>query len=166
MDRLASAGLLTPNSEIKNIPLILSLYLKLADDQADAMDYGGELPIKIDHWEYWPDGIVAYAKHHNIELSDETGVKGTSELVEKFSNADYVKFPKNSDDRWGYKRIHGKFVKLYSRSPTGKVIGGDHHVITKMSKKERIRASYMPVKRGKGKDPLEEMGPPPGIWKF
>lgn len=161
LHKLEKLRLLKSGSEIKNIPLILSLYLKLATDQADAIDYAYELPISIENWDLWPEYVVAYAEHHSIELSDETGVKGTTERKEKFNGFEYDDLPgkKNQIDRWGYKSAHKEFVEQYGH---GRVIGGDQYLIPKMSKKERIKASYVD-----GKDPLAEMGPlPEGIWKF
>jgi hypothetical protein len=165
LHRLEQAKLLTPVSAIKNLPFILSLILKAAEALEDVMDYGDEMPIQIKQGETWPDSVVAYAKHHGIELSDTTGVSGTSALVEKFNDMEYDEFPaaknkKSVDDRWGFKDLYKKFVTLYGPWKT-KSIGGNHFDITKIPKRDRIGASY------EGMDPLVEMGPPPpGVWKF
>ena len=170
LDKLEAADLLRQDSAIKNIPLVFSMYLKIADDCKDAMDVLLPVAISIRSWNRWPDRIVAYAQHHNIELSDETGIKNTNKLVQKFGAAKYDKFPakrKGGEDRWGYKRVHKGFIDAYGyqRYIIGdrKFIGGDAFDITKMDKEERIEKSYIED----GKDPLDEMGPPPeGIWKF
>ena len=170
LNKLEAADLLKHGSSIKNIPLILSMYLMIADDHDDEMSHWFSYRLRIKNWTHWPDRIVAYARHHNIELSDETGIKNTDKLVQKFDKAKYDKFPpkrKSGVDRWGYKRTHKEFAETYGHRRTilGRemVIGGDGYDVTKIPKKERIQKSY----GEEGKDPIDDMGPlPEGIWKF
>jgi hypothetical protein len=170
LNKLEAANLLKHGSSIKNIPLILSIYLMIADDHKDEMNNWFSDQVGTKNWNLWPDRIVAYARHHNIKLSDETGIKNTDKLVQKFSGAEYGKFPrkrKSGEDRWGYKGAHKDFAEAYGHRKTllGRelVIGGDAFDITKIPKEVRIQKSYL----GDGKDPLDNMGPlPEGIWKF
>jgi hypothetical protein len=170
LNKLEAADLLKQGSSIKNIPVILSMYLMIGDVYKNEMNSCFSDHIKIKDWNRWPDRIVAYVHHHNIELSDKTGIQNTDKFVQNFSGQEYSKFPakrKSGEDRWGYKRAHKDFTDMYGQRKTifGRqmVIGGDAFDITKMPKKERIEKSYL----GDGKDPIDEMGPPPkGIWKF
>ena len=169
LNKLEAADLLKQGSSIKNISLILSMYLMIADHYKDAMSNWFSDRVRIKDWNRWPDRIVAYAHHHNIKLSDETGIKNTDKLVQNFGGAKYDKFPpkrKSGEDRWAYKKAHKDFADEYGHPKTiGRqiVIGGNTFDITKMPKEVRIKKSYL----GDGKDPLDEMGPPPeGIWKF
>lgn len=171
LNKLEAADLLKQGSSIRNIPLILSMYLMIADQYKEGMNSWWSDQIEIKDWTRWPNRIVAYANQHNIELSDKTGIKNTDKLVQKFGGAICGKFPpkrKSGKDRWGYKRAHKDFTDEYGHRKTffGRqmVVGGDAFDITQMTKEHRIEKSYL----GDGKDPLDEMEGPPlkGIWKF
>ena len=152
LNKLDRAELLGPDSRIRNIALICSLYLQFAH-----MEAVGSFADKL---KVWPARIIEYCNHFGIELSDKTGVIGTERFVARFEKKSikYEKFKKAAEDRWGlttaYNTYHKEHYTSFSFCRKWRRIGGSRYDITKMTKEDRIKSSY------EGNDPLEGMGTP------
>ncbi|KAF1811723.1 hypothetical protein P152DRAFT_474446 [Eremomyces bilateralis CBS 781.70] len=132
---LERADLLKPDSKIKNIGLVVGLFLSLAAMHTDAMDD-----------EEWPSQAIAYCKSHNVEIK---GLYDSDELVaqadEGLDLEDFEDPP--GPDRFNFKRMFKDLSDRYGP------LGGSKYDIVKMSKKERIAASY------DKEDPLDKADP-------
>lgn len=161
--KLERQKLLKPDSEVRNIGLVMGMYAKLAngmrndlglfedksggedDDDEEDEDEEGEnanskkapsrKKMNPDRFESY---IFAYAKKYNVDL------RGPLD-VDKL-DVEEVGLPKVGADPWGWTAC----LKIYKDNHgRGKKIGGDHYDITAMSSAERKRSSH------NGKDPLD-----------
>jgi hypothetical protein len=141
---LESKQLLAETSEVKNLGLIMGLFLKLPhDSRAYGVLDGDE---KFDKWD---DYIAAYAKKFAIPL------KGSSNIEEVAAKCNAtVKLPVATEakpDVWTvYTAIknHQKAYGIGGGARGGAKLGGDHYDITAMSSVERKGSSF------EKKDPL------------
>lgn len=143
--------LLKPDSEVKNLGVIMALFLKLwgSDDSLGELDdkmlKKSKKPFVFD-LTHFNDYILAYAKKYNIKLL------GPSDINDLIEDLEEVSLPPTSDDPWGWGPAFKSYVKDYStsvRGPSGR-IGGDSYDITTWSSAERKRHSFT------GKDPLSK----------
>jgi hypothetical protein len=142
LNMLEQADLLTNDSVIPNIPLVLSLFLGILGNFVDAMSLKGE-------YQDWPDAIMAYAKKHDIKIKGKHGVTGKHYRTNKLSTKMIVLVGKaTSVDKWKFKRRYREFSAAYGN-------GGVEFDITKMSKAERRAKAF------DNKDPLDDMPPVP-----
>ncbi|KAL6233293.1 hypothetical protein BDW75DRAFT_215624 [Aspergillus navahoensis] len=145
-----SRDLLKPDSEVKNVGMVMSLYLSLADELRDYFesDDDGEPDLsRFDHY------ILAYAKKYNIKLQ---GPSKTDELVKAIEDEDdEIKLPAPSADPWEWAKAYRTYAKEYGAIAMiqKKAMGGDSFDITSWTSSRRKQYSFG------GKDPLgkEEM---------
>lgn len=100
---LERADLLKPDSKVKNLPVVLSMFLYFAGDLDDTgameRDMSGAAKEQI-----WPNAVVAYANEHDIDLKGK-GVYGIADTVDKFDDMELKAFKKKAGpDRWGWKK--------------------------------------------------------------
>ncbi|KAI1141554.1 hypothetical protein F5Y05DRAFT_373042 [Hypoxylon sp. FL0543] len=137
LNELDRAKYLKPDSEIKDLGLIISYYLYWASILKD--QHRIELPFRKE--------VVAYARKAGIDLS-VAGCYGTDERVRALEKEVGRIKPLSGSvkpDRWEWKKKFKKFTKDYNK------VGGNKYNILKMSRKER--ASYALDK----KDPLADI---------
>ena len=93
LNRLDLAGKLKPDSDFKDISLVMSLFLEFAHDLSDNMDALDDVP--------WNQHLVSYAKRNKIKLSGMAGVENrVAELEEKMEpDAHFIK-GKPGVDQW------------------------------------------------------------------
>ncbi|OTA92861.1 hypothetical protein M434DRAFT_396137 [Hypoxylon sp. CO27-5] len=137
LNELDRAKYLKPDSEVKDVGLIISFYLYWASTLKEEQHI--ELPFRKE--------AVAYARKAGIDLS-LAGCYGTEERVRALEKEVGRIKPLSGSvkpDRWEWKKKFKKFTKDYNK------IGGNKYNILKMSRKER--ASYALDK----KDPLADI---------
>jgi len=142
---------LKPDSEYKDLSLIMSMWLGIASTFSDCMD------LYEDGSQPWPEHIVTYSKKHNVDISvtvraDEMVLihdDGKEELPKKKG--------KPTPDRWAFKRalknlrtVYGSSRIIFGRHATRMTFSGDGYDITKWSRKERAEHSF------DKKDPLPD----------
>ena len=136
-------GFLHPNSEVKNLGIMMGLYLELAE----AGNYGnGKAPLSYDETDIG-EVILAYANKYNIVLKTP---KDNSALIAKLqTKAAEVKLPLSDaehTDPWNWAGDLKDYSETYS--PEFSSIGGDKCDITTWMPSERKNASL------NGKDPI------------
>lgn len=165
--RLEHLNLLKPDSEVKNLGLIMALYIKLAatEDIFDFHDDTDEIKKNNGTDETFtfvpsefPSYILAYAKKYNIKLVEATGVDKVIEDLD-----DEVELPERSRDEhplsdllcdpWDLKGASKEYVEKHAIDYDGRRglkthLGGDYLDITTWTSAERKNASF------DGKDPL------------
>ncbi|KAI0169029.1 hypothetical protein GGR52DRAFT_574254 [Hypoxylon sp. FL1284] len=133
LNELDHAKMLKPDSDIKDLGLIMSYYLYWVDTLKGR---GLELPFRKE--------VVAYAKKAGVDLK-EVGMFGTEERVKELEREmgkiKAFSSKGSQPDRWDWKKKFRKFSKDYK-------IGGEKYNILKMTREER--AGYAVDK----KDPL------------
>lgn len=136
-------GYLKPDSEIKNLGIMMGLYLELAEEG----NYdNGTAPLSYDETDIG-ENILAYANKYNIALQTP---KDNSALIEKLKpKAAEVTLPLSDaahTDPWNW----AGDLKTYSDkySPEFGSIGGDSCDVTTWMPSERKKASL------NGRDPL------------
>lgn len=144
--KLESLGLLGPDSEIKNLGMVMALYLCTTSDmRAYGICEGNEDKAnKIAAFYNSDEMILAYAKKYNI------GLRGPSNLDSCVEDLDEVELPPAKDDPWGWAAVLKQYEKLHGRERKKPKIGGIQYDITAMSSAERKESSY------NGKDPLKK----------
>lgn len=149
LNALERADLLASDSKVKNIALVLSMFLALARTMSDAMeiDMHGQSEQQT-----WPNAIVAYAKGHNIEIK---GVYGIDEIIHDFDDTNIADFKnKPGPDRWRFKNKFKEFTIRWAADGSKKnAIGRAAYYITKMSAAERKKYNF------DREDPLDKIDP-------
>ncbi|KAF2496641.1 hypothetical protein BU16DRAFT_525798 [Lophium mytilinum] len=153
LNALERADLLKPDSKVKNLPMVLSMFLSIADD----LDGVGALEndmLGADNDRTWLHAVVAYAQAHDIDLKGK-GIYGTAEAVYKFDGMDMEDFKKAGPDRWGFKTVFKTFTAHWAApsGPKKKTLGGESFDIIKKS------AAYRKKHAFDRKDPLDMMDP-------
>ncbi|WDK12505.1 hypothetical protein CGRA01v4_03785 [Colletotrichum graminicola] len=144
--RLEREGVLTPDSEVKDLGHVMAGMLKVAATfrSYSLLDQGARMkrstkkrPFPFDE-DSFDNYVAAYAKKHGITLR---GVPGLESLLKDVD--DSVKLPKEThgDDPWGWETAFSEYKK-------GRKIGGDDLDMTSWSSAERKRAAF------NKKDPL------------
>ncbi|KAE8364716.1 hypothetical protein BDV27DRAFT_111365 [Aspergillus caelatus] len=146
LTKLESQGLLGPGSEIKNLGMVMALYLCTTSDiRAYGICEGNDDKTnKIAAFYNSDEKILAYAKKYNIEL------RGPCNLDSYVKDLDQVELPPAKDDPWGWAAVLKQYEKLHGRERKKPKIGGIQYDITAMSSAERRESSY------NGKDPLKK----------
>jgi hypothetical protein len=144
--KLERQDLLKPDSEIKNLGVIMAMYIKLTDhlrsndvlpdddlsddedDEISDEDNESFNPTNFDAY------ILAYATKYNVKL---LGLSNIDDLVGELEKVD---LPAAGDDPWGWIAAFEEYV--------GPSIGGDSLDITSWSSAERKAKSF------DNKDPL------------
>lgn len=130
MATLERNDLLKPDSEIKNLAMVMGLVIRL-----DAYDQDG------DSFEDLPKYLHAYAAKHNIVLSD-VPEDDEPEPVPATGKGSLPAPTAKKNDPWGFAAELKKLAKE-------QVVGGDKYDITTMSAADRKMASF------NKKDPLD-----------
>lgn len=164
---LEREGLLKRDSEVKNLGLIMALWMSLAGD----FDGSGLLegckkeslgPAKDKKkWQphLYADQVVAYAKKYEIKL---VGPSDLDEILEQLGDdADLPNPESNTEqaDVFGYAKAYKKYKSKYGRVPSmmagfprkragNQPMGGDSLDITSWTPAERKKSAF------NGKDPL------------
>ncbi|KAE8141085.1 hypothetical protein BDV38DRAFT_238650 [Aspergillus pseudotamarii] len=144
--KLESQGLLGPDSEIKNLGMVMALYLCAPSDiRAYGICEGNDDKTNNVAAFYNSDEkILAYAKKYNIEL------RGPCDLDSYVEALDQVELPPAKDDPWSWAAVLKQYEKLHGQERKKPKIGGIQYDITAMSSAERRKSSY------NGKDPLKK----------
>ncbi|KAF2813464.1 uncharacterized protein BDZ99DRAFT_460703 [Mytilinidion resinicola] len=154
LNALERADLLKPDSKVKNLPMVLSMFLSLASD----LDGTGAMErdmLGADKDQTWPHAVVAYARAHDIDLKGK-GIYGSAETVDKFDDMGMEDFKKKAGpDRWGFKTAFKAFTAHWAApsGPKKKTLGGEFFDIIKKSSAYRKKHAF------DGKDPLDKMDP-------
>ena len=169
--KLERQKLLKPDSEFRNLALVMAMYIKLANDLRNDFSFFQEMPddssedddededgdeeaklkskkrsnrTKMDP-DFFEAYIFAYAKKHNIDLN------GPLDIAD-LETEEEIELPKVGADPWDWAACLRKYRERQSSLPfwgrKTPMIGGDHYDITAMSSAERKKASH------NGKDPL------------
>lgn len=115
--------LLKPDSDVKNLGQIMSLYIRWA---ADTLPEASMDPKELE------DIVLAYATKHKIELAGLSVMK--TDRVQLQERADKLKLSQPTDkenDPWGWKKIFKDYKQDYGP------IGGDKLDLTTWSSAER-----------------------------
>ncbi len=166
---LEHAGLLKPDSEIKNIGLVMAMYLKLAHllrqqsglepsklDWAGASQSSGPLKKKKKSFDFNPARFASYVLTYSTK--NDISLCGV-EAMDTYTKAldAYITLPKASPDPWGWKDALGAYKRTCVLSVGHSVgvkskgtIGGDALDVTTWSSAARAKYSW------KGKDALGE----------
>jgi hypothetical protein len=134
MATLERNDLLKPDSEIKNIGMIMGLAIRLGDF---ADDFEG--------FDDLPKYLHAYAAKQKIVLQDAGEDSEPEEPVPATGKGSLPEPTAKKNDPWGFAAELKKLKKEQT-------LGGDRHDITTMSGPERKKASF------DGKDPLAGEG--------
>ncbi|GKT84569.1 hypothetical protein CT0861_07009 [Colletotrichum tofieldiae] len=144
--RLEREGVLTPDSEVKDLGNVMAGMLKVAAAFRGFSLLEDETQIKKSKKRPFPfiaekfdNYVAAYAKKHGITLRGVPGLKGLLEDVD-----DDVELPtaeEHGEDPWGW-------AAAFSEYKSKKKIGGDDLDITSWSSAERKRHAF------NKKDPL------------
>lgn len=102
LNSLDRASQLKPDSEFRDLPLVMALYLKFANDYNDE-----DMTHLVNNEESakWPLKIVKYAQDNNIDLVG-SGLAGVGKQLDtlKVQVSKQKAWNKPSPDRWGFKR--------------------------------------------------------------
>lgn len=140
LELLAKAGKLEAKGddghlEFRDVPLVMALYLKLADTLSEDMETEELI---------WHHHIVAYASKYSISLID-VPLKNIKKLVGNSTDEHHgVTWPEELRDRedvglWDLKKSFQKFKKDFG---TGGKIGGKQYDITKWTSAERAAKAF------------------------
>lgn len=151
LSRLENMDLLSESSQVKNLGLVMTLYIKQAADirGMDALDDNDEEKLKKPSFKWTPDRyddyIHAYANKYGIRLH---GVDSVEELTAELKD---VGLPAKGDHLWDwpsklttYKKV-GTLSNMIGREAA---FGSDGHDIMSWPSATRARYSF------KKKDPL------------
>ncbi|KAI9693573.1 MAG: hypothetical protein M1820_009139 [Bogoriella megaspora] len=148
LNRLDLAKKLTADSDFKDIPLVMSLYVRFEDQF-------GEGFAKYDR--EWSEDVVAYAARNGINI---TGISGIEKVVKKkleTINMDHFIIDKPKKDEWQWKKAFKDFKDDYvgalpfHRCHSGKPqLGGEEFNIIKWTSKKRAEFNF------EHKDPVPE----------
>ena len=133
LNALDRAGQLKPDSEFKDLGLVMGLFATIPGYFGDSYDED-----ELD----WGRHILEYAKDKEIDLSIAFEAK---KLVGAFEDEHREEWPAPAVDRWNFSRKFKKHEKNYGR------LGGTNYDITKMSRAERARFAF------DKKDPLADI---------
>lgn len=98
LDQLEREDFLNPNSKIKDLPLIMALFLQVSDQYVDARSLSDpELP--------WDEHVVTYANKNGIRIAGPFGIEST--VGDKGTSTELPKRKGRSADRWGWKKKVG-----------------------------------------------------------
>jgi hypothetical protein len=134
MATLERNDLLKPDSEVKNVGMIMGLLVRL-----------GEFAEDFEGFDDLPKYIHAYAAKHNIVLRDLPEDSEPEDPVPATGKGSLPEPTAKKNDPWGFSAELKKLGKEQR-------LGGDHHDITTMSGPERKKAHF------DGKDPLAGEG--------
>ncbi|CCF47840.1 hypothetical protein CH063_04302 [Colletotrichum higginsianum] len=144
--RLEREGALAPDSEVKDLGIVMAGMLKVASAFRGSSLFEGETRIKKSKKRPFPfvaetfdNYVAAYAKKHGITLRGVPKLKGLLEGVD-----DDVELPtveQHGEDPWGW-------AAAFSEYKTGTTVGGDGLDITSWTSAERKKHAF------NKKDPL------------
>ncbi|KAF1351121.1 hypothetical protein BDV97DRAFT_163839 [Delphinella strobiligena] len=143
LNTLDRNDLLTPDSEFKDIALVMGLYLKVAQNFGEVLDWSdGEGQI-------WPNQIVTFAKEKDIQIDMPFGIES---LVRQYDTGENL--PRKAIDRFKFKPLFKSIEQQYGTDTvpisTKPTIGGHLYDITKWSREERAKHAF------DHKDPLPD----------
>lgn len=101
LNTLDRNDLLTPDSEFKDIALVMGLYLKVAQNFGEVLDWSdGEGQI-------WPNQIVTFAKEKDIQIDMPFGIES---LVRQYDTGENL--PRKAIDRFKFKPLVSSLHEL------------------------------------------------------
>ncbi|KAF5863229.1 hypothetical protein ETB97_010457 [Aspergillus alliaceus] len=135
--KLESQGLLGPDSEIKNLGMVMALYICTTSDmrQYGIAEGNDDKSNKVANFHDADAKISAYAKKYNIQL------RGPSDIDSCVDDLDDVSLPRAGNDPWGWGAVFKQYEKRYGQQGKSK-IGGNRFDITAMSATERKSKSF------------------------
>ncbi|KAF2815195.1 uncharacterized protein BDZ99DRAFT_459125 [Mytilinidion resinicola] len=149
LNALERADLLEPGSKVKNIPMVLSMFLDFADDGegTTAMHFdmdGNENP------QTWPYFVVAYVNAHGIDIEGK-GLYGIDSIADGYDDEEMAIFEEHEPgpDRWGFSAAFEAFATHWE------VHAGqsNKYDIIAMEPEERMEYAF------DHQDPLDTMDP-------
>lgn len=149
--RLEAQGLLVKDSEVKNLGLIMTLYIKLARDMRSGSlleEDKKESISKPSRFNWTPsrfdEYINVYAIKYEITLC---GIKDLDRLTVDFDTD--LELPTGAETFWGWARVWKPYTKRYANIPPmgyGRtMIGGDNYDITSWPKALRKKYNFAGV---------------------
>jgi hypothetical protein len=146
--RLERERILVPDSEVKNVGLIMSLFVKVARDMCtnDLLEEGQEETVELKG----PDGsttkytfdlanfdeyILGYAERHGITVPGSSPDEGAAEMLPV----------QTAEDPWNTARAFREYEENHGRAggpDETPAIGGDKYDITTWTSNERASASF------------------------
>ncbi|KAF2501769.1 hypothetical protein BU16DRAFT_207772 [Lophium mytilinum] len=149
LNALERADLLGPFSKVKNIPMVLSMFLDFADDEegTTAMQFdmnGDESP------QTWPYFVVAYINAHGIDIEGK-GLYGIDSIADGYDDEEVADFEdlEPGPDQWGFNAAFETFATYWG------VFSGqsNEYDIVAMEPEKRIEYAF------DRQDPLDRMDP-------
>lgn len=140
--KLDALDMLKPDSEIKNVGVIMAAYIKFIDDEISNGISEEARPAKKFRFDQSHLSILAYAKKHGIELRSPSDI---DDLVKDLEDElEEVELPAAGDDPWNWTDGLKKYIKDHAGSYKGnkKTIGGDGLDITTWSAADRKKNSF------------------------
>ena len=129
------AGELKPGSKFKDLGIVITSFLKMADMYPDCCIENESIS--------WHQHIVTYYKKSG--MGPEHGIQATAKLLEKYKGEPAPALVSEKDP-WGWDKRFRAYKKRHGRQ--GGIIGGKHFDITKWTRKERANYAFSK------KDPL------------
>ncbi|KAG9854314.1 hypothetical protein KCU98_g1783, partial [Aureobasidium melanogenum] len=142
----AHDGELKPDSKYKDLSLVMSLWVRAANDMGpdveDPFDDGKGGDSDLGDWAgfslLWFRYLLALAKEAGIPIK---GVTDFDDKVDEWTSQieGKVRLPPKKADRFGWKTKFQKYTKQYGR---GGKIGGGHFKITKWTRQKRAKHAF------------------------
>ncbi|KAK7941337.1 uncharacterized protein PG986_013724 [Apiospora aurea] len=141
LNELDKAGLLKADSPIKDLGLVMAVYLEWPSDLGDygfEDDDSGEVDAE-DAKPNWRTSVVTYAKKASIDLAT-SGVFAADELVTSLEEKDGASIAplagQAKADRWGWEKTLASLKKLSAK------FGGKEYDITQWTRAERAKHAF------------------------
>ncbi|PYI00176.1 hypothetical protein BO71DRAFT_312568 [Aspergillus ellipticus CBS 707.79] len=156
LSELESQGQMGPNSDVRNLGMIMGLYAMEAQTlRTDGfIDPVPEAEETRYHGEHFVPYLVTYARKHNITIHGPSELDDILAKAEEEAEEQDVKVPahgRTGRTPWDWATALKNYERVYRTSSgrgSGRNIGGDGYDITTMTSKERARKSFAK------KDPL------------
>lgn len=134
LHELDRAKLLIPNSTIKDLGLVMSIYL---DWGHDFEDYGVEEDDLM-----WRKHVLSYVKKAGIDIVQE-GCAGMTKTLEVYENI-YPTIPALEDvegklTRWKWRKFYQEYRKYYHGR---RRLGGEEFNVLKMDRRRRAKYAF------------------------
>ncbi|KAG9935043.1 hypothetical protein KCV05_g2376, partial [Aureobasidium melanogenum] len=146
LNRIDQDGELKPDSKYKDLSLVMSLWVRAANDMGpdveDPFDDGKGGDSDLGDWAgfslLWFRYLLALAKEAGIPIK---GVTDFDDKVDEWTSQieGKVRLPPKKADRFGWKTKFQKYTKQYGR---GGKIGGGHFKITKWTRQKRAKHAF------------------------
>lgn len=147
LSRLEAKGLLSDGSEVKNLGLVMALYIKLADSIRKGClleEETAENNSRPDRFRWIPSRFENYINAFALKFG--ITLQGLDDIDELTANLDIDVLLPADEASWDWERAFKSYCKLYAMAPpvggAKAMIGGDQLDITTWSSAERKRFHF------------------------